>query len=379
MFSSRNSSVSEALSVNVLVVEDEPSVRNIISRWLTGAGYSCAQAANADAAWAHLEQHDVDLVTLDINMPGSYGIDLLPDIKRCHPDTEVVMLTGLSEAKTAVQALTNGAASYLIKPVQREELLFHARRALERRQLIVERRQYTAHLEAKVRDQTVSIRGAHEETIYRLVAAAMFRDEETGAHIRRVGCYCESLAKTIGWPAKDVEMIRMAAPMHDIGKIGIPDAVLCKPGKLTREEFEIMKSHSLIGARILAGSDSPILQMAEQIARCHHERWDGTGYPAGLAEREIPECARIVAIADVYDALSHDRVYRPALADEAVLSMMKDGRGKHFDPFLLDIFLELLPEMERIARQHPDEPARDAAARVFSWKPAESAFSLTTV
>jgi putative two-component system response regulator len=355
MLSSANCPLNGAATVNALVVDDEPYVRDIISRWLTGTGYSCSQAANANAAWEHLQRHEVHLVTLDIAMPGWTGIDLLPDIKGSYPDTEVLMLTGRGEATTAIQALTSGASSYLIKPIQREELLFHARRALERRQLIVERRQYTQQLEDKVREQTAVIRHAHEETIHRLVSASMYRDEETGAHIRRTGLYSELIADVLGWSAADVEHLRLAAPMHDVGKLGVPDAVLCKPGKLTRDEFEIMKTHTSIGARILAGSDSPMLQMAEQIARCHHERWDGGGYPAGLAGAAIPEVARIVAIVDVYDALTHDRVYRPAMTEDEALAIIEQGRGTHFDPSLVSVFFGLLPEMRRIAHYHPDD------------------------
>jgi HD-GYP domain-containing protein (c-di-GMP phosphodiesterase class II)/CHASE1-domain containing sensor protein len=234
-----------------------------------------------------------------------------------------------------------------------------ARQIEEHEALIFAKREYTERLEGKVREQTLVIRRAQEETIHRLISASLWRDEETGMHIRRTGLFSEALAKAAGWPAAAADRIRTAAPMHDVGKIGTPDAVLRKPGKLTPEEFEIMKLHTIIGARILGGSDEPMLRMAKEIALNHHERWDGNGYPNGLAGEAIPESARIVAIVDVYDAITHDRVYRPALPDDQVLSIMREGAGTHFDPFLLTMFLSILDEIDRIAREHRDEPSKE--------------------
>jgi HD-GYP domain-containing protein (c-di-GMP phosphodiesterase class II)/CHASE1-domain containing sensor protein len=233
-----------------------------------------------------------------------------------------------------------------------------ARQIEEHEALIAAKREYTERLEERVREQTVVIRRAQEETIHRLISASLWRDEETGMHIRRTGLFSESLAEAAGWSVAESDRIRMAAPMHDVGKIGIPDAVLRKPGKLTPEEFEIMKSHTVIGARMLDGSDEPMLLMAKEIALNHHEKWNGKGYPNGLAGDAIPECARILAIVDVYDAITHDRVYRPALPDDEVLTIMRQGAGTHFDPFLLTLFLSILEEIDRIAREHQDEPGK---------------------
>jgi putative two-component system response regulator len=359
-----------ASAAAILVVDDESYVRTIISRWLTEAGYCCAQAENADAALKHLQQHDVQLVTLDIAMPGRSGADLLPEIKQRYPDTEVIMLTALGETNLAIQMFTRGAYSYLIKPVHGEDVVFQVKKALERRQLLLEKRQYTKDLENKVRQQTAAIRRAHEETILRLVSASRYRDEETGAHIKRTGLYSELCAEVLGWPADRREDIRMAAPMHDVGKIGIPDAILQKPGKLTAAEFEIMKTHTLIGSKLLAGSESSMLQMAQDIALCHHERWDGGGYPRGLAGAAIPETARIVALVDVYDALTHDRVYRAAMPETEALAIMEQGRGNHFDPFLFGVFVSLVPEMRRIAQENPDERVEEYARRGSRQAPA---------
>jgi HD-GYP domain-containing protein (c-di-GMP phosphodiesterase class II)/CHASE1-domain containing sensor protein len=200
-----------------------------------------------------------------------------------------------------------------------------------------------------------ALRAAHEETIQRLVTASLCRDEETGMHIKRTGLLCECLARAMGWSAADAETLRLAAPMHDVGKIGIPDAILQKPGKLTPEEFNVMKTHTTIGSKMLEGSQSETLAMAQKIALCHHERWDGTGYPNGLAGTAIPEAARFVSIIDVYDALSHDRCYRPALPENEVLDFMAKGAGKQFDPALFAVFLTQYEELRRIAQENPDE------------------------
>jgi putative two-component system response regulator len=353
------STLVQSTQARVLVVDDVTAVRYLLSRWLTKAGYQCSTAASAAEAWAYLQDYPTDLVTLDISMPGGSGLDLLDRVKQDMPDIAAVMLTDNCETTNAIRALAAGAYGYLLKPIEKQELLFQAKNALERRNFVIEKRLYTQDLESKVREQTQTIRLAHEQTIHRLVKASLYRDEATGAHIKRTGWYSELLATSIGWDAGRVDQIRLAAPMHDIGKIGIPDAILNKPGKLTPEEYAVMQTHTVIGAKLLTGSEDPILQMAQEIALCHHERWDGTGYPRRLQGAEIPESARILAIVDVYDALSHDRVYRSAMSPEKVLAIMQDGRGSHFEPRLLDAFLTLLPEMYAIASSITEDAADD--------------------
>jgi putative two-component system response regulator len=343
-------------AASILVVDDDADMRELIVRRLSDAGYGCVEAGCAAEAWTCLGQVPVALVTLDISLPGQSGIELLPEIKAAFPGTEVLMITGEEQTLSVITALNLGASGYLIKPVVADELIFHVKKALERRQLLIENRLYMQRLEDRVAEQTREIRWAHEETIHRLVTAASCRDEETGAHIRRTGLLSELLALAAGWSQSEADQLRMAAPMHDVGKIGIPDAILQKPGMLSQKEFERMKQHTTIGAQMLAGSTSPILQLAEQIALCHHERWDGTGYPQGLAGEAIPEAARIVSIVDVYDALSHDRVYRPAFAEEAVLSMMRAGQGSQFEPGLLALFFANFEQMHAVAELHPDLP-----------------------
>jgi putative two-component system response regulator len=351
---------------HILTVDDESYVRDLVCRWLKGAGHVCGQAGSFEAAWEYLGSNKVDLAVLDINMPGRSGLELLGEIKKTYPDTSVLMMSAMGEAKTAIQALTHGAYGYLVKPVEREELLLQVKNALEHRQLLQQRHNYLRDLEEKVHEQTLEIRRAHEETIHRLVTASLCRDEETGMHIRRTGLLSEALARAAGWSTADAEVIRLAAPMHDVGKIGIPDAVLQKPGRLTPAEFEIMKTHTTIGARMLAGSHSAILLMAHDIALSHHERWDGTGYPQGLAEEAIPEAARILSIVDVYDALSHDRVYRPAMPEGEVLNLMQRAAGTQFDAMLLATFLAHFDEMRAIIEQNPDETAEAMATSLDS-------------
>jgi putative two-component system response regulator len=356
MFDSDNNGLTGSSPITVLVIDDDSGVRRVVARWLAADGYHSAEAATAEAAREFLRTHPVQLITLDVRMPGVSGIELLPQIAAEYPDTPVIMMTGVQETQTAIDTLTHGACAYLTKPVKREALCREVRAALLRRRFAIGSRQYTLRLEEKVREQTVAIRSAQEETIHRLVSASMWRDEVTGTHLRRTGLLAELLAKAAGWSAAEAEFIRLAAPMHDIGKIGIPDTILRKPGILSAEELEIMKQHTRIGAMMLAGSSVPMLQMARDIALCHHERWNGEGYPAGLSGSLIPECARIVAIVDVYDAMTHDRTYRRAYAEERARTMMQRETGTQFDPRLLTLFFLRLAEVCRIAKNNPDQP-----------------------
>ena len=338
----------------VLVIDDEANVRSLVVRWMTNAGYQCAEAAGAAQAIAHLRDNEVHLITLDLQLPGANGLRLLREIRGAHPNTATIVVTGTDDVQTAVDTLTNGATAYLLKPVQREQLLFHAEQAFRRRRAAIRKRRHMRTLEKQVRQHTAALRAAQEETIHRLVNASLWRDEETGMHIRRTALVSEVLAKAAGWSAAAAETLRLATPMHDVGKIGIRDAILRKPGKLTPDEVAIMQSHVLIGAKMLEHSRTPMLRMAREIALNHHEHWDGTGYPTGLAGEQIPAAARIVAIADVYDALSHDRVYRRAFPQQRVLTMMREGSGTHFDPFLLGLFFAHYEEIRQIIQQLPD-------------------------
>jgi putative two-component system response regulator len=340
----------------ILVVDDEAPVRNLLATWLAGRKYRCVRADSVAAARRCLETESIDLITADIKMPGGSGIDLLRHVLQSHPDLPVLMLTGNRDTESAIEALNAGAFGYLLKPARADEFLAQVSNGLELHRLRIERRRYTEGLEQRVREQTREIQLAHEETIHRLVHAAACRDLETGAHIVRTGVFSEILARAAGWAAAEVERIRMAAPMHDIGKIGVPDAILRKPAGLTPDEYEVMKQHTVIGAKLLARSNSSILVMAREIALCHHERWDGTGYPAGLGGEAIPEAARILSIVDVYDALTSDRPYRRAMKEEVVLQMMMGEQGRQFDPVLLATFFGVLEQIRHAASNHPDDP-----------------------
>ena len=335
-------------TARILIVDDEPHVRKVISRSLTKLGYECAMADSGEEALDVLSEREFDLLISDIMMPGMSGLDLLQVVRQQFPDMAVIMVTAVDERATAIRSLELGAYGYMIKPFDNNELVISVVNALERRRLTLVSQAYGRRLEEEVRARTEDIRRREEEIALRLVSASEYRDEETGAHIRRIGLYVAVLAEAMGWPQEEVESIRVAGPMHDIGKIGVPDHILLKPGKLTREEFETMKTHTDIGAGILTGSDVPLLHMAMDIAQSHHEKWDGSGYPGRLVGQQIPKAARLVAAADVYDALVHDRVYRPAMPEDQALGIMQENCGTQFDPDVFECFLRMLPKFRRI-------------------------------
>jgi putative two-component system response regulator len=344
----------------ILIVDDEEYLRHLISRQLARDGYECATAGSGEEAWRMLQHTDYSLLVLDIMMPGMSGMELLEKVRQGRPDAAVIMVTGVDDRPTAIRALQLGAYGYVVKPFETNELAINVANALERRRLVLESQLHEQELERKVSERTAEVRATQEEITLRLVAAAEHRDEETGAHVKRIGLYASVIVAELGWRGRALEDIRLAAPMHDIGKIGVPDAVLRKPGKLTAEEFEIIKTHTVIGSQILADANSPLLRMAGEIALSHHEKWDGGGYPQGLAGESIPLSARTVAVADVYDAMTHDRVYRPAIPEAQTLDIMKAGRGRHFDPVVLDAFIETLQQFREIREQlgepHVDTP-----------------------
>jgi putative two-component system response regulator len=301
------------------------------------------------------------LAFVDVRMPpGWNGVETVKRIWQVDREIQVVVCTAYSDYSWTEMIAELGETDCLLilkKPFDNIEVRQLASALVAKWNLAEKANSTVQDLRQTVEQQTRAIRSAYDETVYRLVRASLCRDEETGAHIRRTGLCSELLAAAAGWEHQRIDQLRLAAPMHDVGKIGIPDAILQKRGQLTPEELIIMRAHTVLGANMLAGSESPVFWMAQDIAMYHHERWDGTGYPSGLAGEDIPEAARIVAIVDVYDALTHDRVYRKELAEEAVHQMMREGRGTHFDPRLFDIFMSLLPEMHAISMAAPDEQA----------------------
>ncbi len=347
-------------TTKILAVDDEPDITGLLARWFAMEGYECATASNGEEALSMLEEANFDLLVSDITMPGMSGIELLAVVRTRWPDMAVLMATAIGDRATAVLALQLGAYGYSIKPLDRNELLISVANVLERRRVTLLMREYEHDLEQKVRERTAQVRRREEQIVLRLVSASGYRDDETGEHIRRIGLYAAAIARELGWEPQAAADMKLAAPMHDVGKIGIPDRILQKPGKLTQTEFEIMKTHTEIGGKILDDPEIPLLRLAREIALSHHEKWDGSGYPVGLAEEAIPESGRIIAVLDVYDALVYDRVYRPALPEEQALSIVSEGKGKHFDPRILDCFFSLLPEV-RLIRQQVKERSYDSS------------------
>lgn len=339
----------------ILIVDDDSATANLVKEWLQTDGYICQVAFDGNEALEKLKNHPFDLLITDIAMPTMTGMELLSHAKELSPHIAILIITGMEDRSLAIEILKGGAFGYITKPLDQNELLINITSALERRRLARESQRRASELERDVNLRIEQIRSREEEIALRLVAAAEYRDNETGAHIRRIGLSSAVLAEACGWSPNKVDEIRLAATMHDIGKIGIPDHILLKPGKLTPEEFEVMKTHTTIGAAILGRSEIPVLQMARLIALSHHERWDGTGYPQGLAGDEIPEAARIVSIVDVYDALVHQRVYKPAVPEREAIAIMKAARGHHFDPNMFDIFMQVLPNFRQIREQVADE------------------------
>ena len=339
-------------SAKILIVDDEPNICRMIERWLIDEGYSCMAAFNGEEAWEVLSREAFSLMVTDITMPGLSGMELLEKARKRFPDVAVIMVTAVDDRDTAIRALQLGAYGYVIKPFGKNEVVIDVANALERRRLTLASEEYEHRLEEQVRERTTELRSAQEEVTLRLVSAAEYRDEETGAHIKRIGLYAAALAQAVGWDPDRAADIKHAAPMHDIGKIGVPDSILLKPGKLTEQEFEVIKRHTVIGAGILEGSRIPLLTMARDIALGHHERWDGSGYPHGSTGDATPESARIVAIVDAYDALTTERVYRAALPEPEALDIMEQGQGTHFNPRILDAFLSDLPRMRQIREEH---------------------------
>lgn len=353
---------------NILVVDDEEPIRRLLGYLLQSHGYPVSMAADAREARVKLNDQPIALMLVDVNMPGESGMDLVRTTLADHQDVAAIMVTGLDSSVLANAALDVGAFGYIIKPFESNEVLIDVANALRRRKLELENRLHRESLEDIVRTRTIALQQAldwlersekelrlsREETIQRLAIAAEFRDSMTAQHIQRMSHYCELLARKSGLSPERCDLIRTASPMHDIGKIGTPDHVLLKPGKFTQEEFGVIAQHAEIGYRILNGSDAELLKVAAIIAYTHHERFNGTGYPRNLKGDAIPIEGRIAAIADAFDALTTQRVYKPAFEIGHAIELMLKHRGEHFDPELLDVFVASAEELARIHNQYAD-------------------------
>lgn len=357
----------------VMIVDDEPLNVTVVRKFLQRAGYKqFVEVADATTAVARIYAERPDILLLDLMMPGVSGLEILETL-RSDPSLDslpVLILTATCDRETKAEALNRGATDFLAKPVDPVELAPRVRNAL-----LVKGREDA--LERLVKQRTAELDGSRREVIHCLARAAEFRDNETGRHVLRVGKYVGLIARELGFVEPEAEKLELAATLHDVGKIGIPDAILLKPGKLEPEEFEMMQKHSAFGKKIVSAMDpseyaafvghaelgstiigqctSPILKLASRVSLTHHEKWDGSGYPLGLAGEDIPLEGRITAVADVFDALSSRRPYKPAFALTKCLEILEEGRDNHFDPKVLDAFLARQDEIVAVQIEFADD------------------------
>lgn len=365
-----------AAARRVLVVDDDPDSRRALEHALHSFGHEVEVARDGLEALAKLKL-DIDLVILDAAMPNMDGFEVAQRI-RADPDCldlPIIMVTGLDSKADRLRAVEVGVNDFISKPFEIPELQLRSAWLLKLKEAHDAIKRHHTELERIVDRRTAALRealeeaaeaqretyAAHLDTIRRLVIAAEYKDRDTAAHIERIGRLSALLARGLNLSPGRVELIRYAAPMHDVGKIGVPDSVLLKPGKLDEDEWELMKQHTTIGGRILHGSPSELLRLGEMIALSHHERWDGSGYPKGTARDDIPLEGRICAVADVFDALTSDRHYRDALPNDTVYAMMEAQSERHFDPDVLEAFFRERSDVEAIqqeyaeAREHSQE------------------------
>lgn len=360
--------------IRILVVDGESRLLDTIAPALEQHGYVCRTANNIEEARAALREPSFALVLTDMSLLGESRLELLAEIQGDSGDAVAMLIMGRDGSELAHTAMELGAYGYIIKPFERDELLINISNALHRRRLEIDARSQRERLEEIVRSRTAelelairmverreeSLRLSRQETIERLSIAAEFRDDEAPAHLERISRYSYLIAGWAGLDDQACDRLRVASIMHDVGKIGIPDRVLLNQGKLSDEEYELMKQHCEFGHRILSGSSSDLLDLAATVAYTHHEKWDGSGYPRALSMEEIPPEGRIVAMADVFDALTTDRTYRQAYDMEHATAILRFERGTHFDPDVLDPFLEHLPEI--LAAKEDVEAARKVPA-----------------
>ena len=343
----------------VLIVDDfKPNVDIIVAA--LRQEYKLSVADSGHAALAQVKESPPDLILLDIMMPEMDGYEVCVRLKS-DPATgsiPIIFTTAMSDSANVTKGFKLGAVDYITKPIRIAELQARVRTHLTLRNAMLELADQNRSLDIRVKERTRELQETQLEIIYRLSRAAEYRDNETGMHIKRLSLLCRTLAEAYGCDKETSDLIFNASPMHDIGKIGIPDAVLLKPGPLDADEWKIMQSHTTMGGKILSESDLLLIKMGQVIALTHHEKWNGSGYPHGLSEYEIPQAGRIVAICDVFDALTSIRPYKKAWPLNDALDEIKAGSGTAFDPSLVVSFFKCLPELVRIkgAYENP-EPA----------------------
>lgn len=346
--------------VRVFLVDDDETIIDVMGSLLRAHGYVVETARNGLECLDRIGEVDPDVVLLDIAMPVMDGFEACRQLKESetYRRIPVLMFTGLSDREARLKALEAGASDFLTKPVDTTEIFVRLSNlvSVKRYQDFLEDHRRT--LEAQVRERTVQLREALVDTVNRLTLAAEYRDEDTYVHVKRISFYVSIIASSLGISDQDIDEMFYAAPMHDIGKVGIPDSILMKPGRLTPEEFEVMKTHTTIGARILRGSNSPYLRSAEKFALTHHEAWDGTGYPQGLKGENIPIEGRIMYLIDRYDAMRMRRPYKEPMSHAETMKVILEGnertRAEQFDPRVLAIFKERHAEFDAIYEENQE-------------------------
>jgi putative two-component system response regulator len=343
----------------ILIVDDEEHNIEILRRILTRAGFTRVESTtdSRDAKRLYV-RHRPDLILLDLHMPHLDGLDVMAELAEVAEASylPILILSADVTPEARRQALSRGAKDFVNKPFQQEEILLRIKTLLETRLLYLQIQTQNQILEARVRERTRALEEAQVEIIERLAVAAEFRDDNTGQHTQRVGQMSALLSRQLGLPDGQVSLIRRAAPLHDVGKIGVPDTILLKLGKLSEEEFAVVKTHTVIGARILSGGKFPLLRLAEEIAFSHHERWDGSGY-AGISGTRIPLAGRIVTVADVFDALTQQRPYKPAWPVSDAIAEIDRQRGRQFDPDVVDAFIRVIEQQPAVADARSDSQA----------------------
>lgn len=345
----------QILDSNILIVDDQVINVKLLEKMLRQAGYHNIVTTTDPREVVDLyKTHNIDIVLLDIRMPLLDGFDVMEQLKNNIQDDylPILVITAELTTETRHRALSSGAKDFLTKPFEQIEALQRVHNILEVHLLHKKVVQQNQELEQRVKERTNELEQSRLEIIKRLALAAEYKDNETSQHTLRMGEFSRMLAKAAGLSDFEADTILHAAPMHDIGKIGIPDSVLLKPGKLTPDEWEVMKTHVDIGERILSGSDFPLMVVAKNIAATHHEKWDGSGYPRGLSGEDIPIEGRICALCDVFDALASERPYKKPWPIDKITDHLQEQSGKHFDPKLVTLFISILDQVLDFAREH---------------------------